>query len=155
MEDGEKLIMKSLVRFLAAVRNLPEEVRKLLAGFFLLIAAVLLFNNWTTSVSSKLTQLSVSPPDSAAVSQVATPSSLFGNKEGEKTEPAAKIPPPLESIADSVKSLEKLIQSQPTDSVWDTTNLKQKINNLAASLYEISEKIWKYIYNQLKDKWQI
>lgn len=140
--------MKSLRGALRAIHNLPEEVRKLLAGFFLLIAAVLLFNNWATSVSSDLTLVQLTPAETAS------PAKSAGLKPGSEisaTEPATAAPAPFESIADSVKSLEKLIKSPSANSAERTeTNIKQKIHNLNASLYGGLEKIWKYVYGPLQ-----
>lgn len=161
--------MKALRIILRAIHNLPEEARRLLAGFFLLIAAILLFNNWATSVSSDLTLEKIS-----AAQQMATPEKTAGAKPGSEisagsvrsleataeillpgkketgSESAPAMPAPLESIASSIKSLEKLIKSPPANSGETEVNIKQKINNLTASLYGGLEKIWKYVYEPLK-----
>lgn len=143
--------MKSLRRILRAIHNLPEEVRKLLAGFFLLMAAVLLFNNWAAGVSSDLTLVQLTPAETAS------PEKSAGPKPGSEisaTEPAPAAPAPFESIADSVKSLEKLIKGPPADTADSSKPLgrevKEKVSDSVAGLYAILEKTWKYVYEPLR-----
>ncbi len=141
--------MKSFSKILLAVRNFPEEIRKLLAIFFLSIAAVLLFNHWTASVSSGLTLPVGSPPKNGQQFSVASVNPI---EVGEKTKPESlpNDPAPLSAIVDSFQSLEKLIKSPSSDSVGETnTNVKQKINNLGANLYEGLEKIWNFKFKLL------
>ena len=126
--------MKTLERILRAIRNLPEEARKLLAIFFLLVAAVLLFNKWAVGVSSRLT---LSPVSLSAKSL--QPSTVAENP-----------PAPLASIADSFKSLEKLVKNPSTDFVDSSKFLSQevkgKVSDSVTGLYAVLEKTWKYIY---------
>lgn len=130
--------MKSFRKILLTVRDLPEEVRKLLALLFLLVAAILLFNKWATGISTRLTLSSVS---------------LSSNKQ--RFSAAAENPPaPLASIADSWQSLGKIVKSPPAYSADSSESLNQKvkdkISDSLAGLYVILEKIWRYIYEPLK-----
>lgn len=139
--------MKFLKIILSAIRNLPEEIRKLLTLIFLLVAATLLFNEWAAGVSSRLTL---------------SPVSVSLNRQQLST--AVESPPaPLASIADSFKSLEKLVKPPlAVASKESSSSLKRKVKNLIASpiqffkeklgkasLYEKLEKVWNFEFKLL------
>ena len=138
------------------IHNLPEEARKLLAGFFLLVAAVLLFNNWALSVSSNLASPVVFPPENESQFPAlpASPGNSATLREETKSESVQTAPAPFASIADSVKSLEKLIKNPSADSSDSSESLsqrvKEKTSNSVAALYAVLEKTWKYIYDPFK-----
>ncbi len=50
--------MKPLEKILTHIRSLPEKTRRLLAGLFLIAAAILLFVSWSITIPSRLTSLS-------------------------------------------------------------------------------------------------
>lgn len=121
--------MKPLKNFLQAIRSLPEEARRLLAGLSLVIAAIIIFSGWSMLISSRLTTLSGETVSPAAP---INPAGLEYVPQGEETLS------PLEGITESFRSLQSVIG--PTNAG----------KSGLASITTFFEKAWRYVYDPLK-----
>lgn len=81
------IIMKRFEKIFEAIRSLPEEARRFLVFVCMVVAFVLIFYGWETSLSLRLEDLSSSRPIAATIG---TPTSLRGS--------LGFIAPPLSGI---------------------------------------------------------
>lgn len=120
--------MKPLQTFLETIRALPEEIRRFLAVFSLVIAAIIVFFGWNIIAPYRLTTLS-----GETISPAAAPG--FQNLEDIQKQEALS---PLEGITESFKSLQFIIGPKETG------------RSGLASISTFLEKTWRYVYDPLK-----
>lgn len=117
--------MKRLREILKAIHSLPEEARKLLAGFAFVISILLLFGLWNISIPYRLSSLSeTSTLPTSAVSESVLPS----EEENQVLTPAG-------GLAESFRSLGSFF---PNFSVKPGVK-KERLQNLKKNLERHAE----------------
>lgn len=107
----------AIKNFFRALHTLPEDARKLLAGFCMLIAGVAFFGIWTSFISSRLVVLAPSPASPGAVGVggeapvVEAPIPVFpapGEGEG-GARSTPETTSPVAGIAETFRDLQKSV----------------------------------------------
>lgn len=145
--------VKSKKNILSFIHNLPEGVRVLLASFFMLAAAVFLFNSWTEGVSSSLRVTSVSE---SALSKEALSGVKYGAGLEENRSPSASaISSPLASIGDSFQSFIGMFgPSLPAGGLGNVSEVKQGFYLLVSDINGFLGRTWKYVYSYKDAVWK-
>ncbi|QQG45610.1 MAG: hypothetical protein HYW89_01665 [Candidatus Sungiibacteriota bacterium] len=127
--------MKPLIKFLDAIRRLPEEVRRALAITSTVAAALIIFWAWRAAVVSRLER----PEEFRMVRE--TPISTEKNVSSEPD-----VLAPSAGLVETFQSLEKfIVPKQGTDQ----KSMGSK-RNILASISSGLEKAWRYVYDPLK-----
>ena len=134
--------MKPLLRILSIIRSLPEGAKKFIAGVFLFAVAIILFNGWALSLSSRLD----------ALSQTETKSSLF-LPESKDYFQSGEVSSPARGIAESFKSLERFVLPSDYAVSRGSGGAAGMITNVADGINEQIDKGLAYVGAGLARAW--
>ncbi len=146
---------------LGRIHSLPKDIRKLLAGVAIVIAAIGFFSMWSSFVSSRL--VAIGPPaggatdsrqgSSAALSPVVGGAPVAGRdispRRGADRPAGRRAPTPVEGIRDTVVGLEEFFSSNEANPAGGRVPARESGRGFLAAVGEGIAGAMEFIYLKL------